>query len=221
VENNKEEFPLVNLTDEEFSKRMLEVEPYLLSYSKKLDKTSLFPEDLVQDTLLRMWEYRDKFTYEQSFKAWSKTVMKNVFLGQVMKEKRLGYKIENQEEYNIFEYIKSFRDYNTAYDTILIEDIAAAMKKFLNERDIEIVSLFLEGYTQEEIALMPKFNTNRNNIKQRYFQSIKKVREELRDKLGIQEDEYKQSQAIISKSSEYRKKTGQKDYLYRKKFDRD
>jgi RNA polymerase sigma-70 factor (ECF subfamily) len=222
MENREEqEFPAVQLTDSEFSQRMLTLEPYLLSVSKKLDKTSLFPEDLVQDTFARMWENRHMYRYEDSFRAWAKVVMKNVFLGQVIKEKRLGYKIENSEEYSIFDYIKNLREYNTAYHDILIEDVKEAISATLNEKDIKIVSLFLEGYTQEEIALMPEFKTNRNNIKQRYFQAIAKVRTYLRDTLGIGIDEFKQTQKIQDKSSEYRKLNGRKEYVYKKKFEKD
>jgi RNA polymerase sigma factor (sigma-70 family) len=208
---NKDPTP-IQLTDKEFTKRLTDSEHILHSYAKQLKSKS--PEDLVQDTLLKMWKNKHMYRYEDSFNAWAKKIMKNIFISQAVKEDKMRYSRNEEDDWSIFDYISSLKSYNPAIPNITIEDIYESIERVLSPKDQYIVKQFLNGFSQEEIG--DSINKKRNNIKQRYFWAIREVRDDLRNKFMIENTEYKQSESIIKKQIQYHKKKAQEEYMYRK-----
>lgn len=208
---NKEQIP-ISLTDEEFTKRLTDTESILHSYSRTLKSPN--PEDLVQDTMLRMWNNRHLYRYEDSFKAWGKKIMKNLFIAQAVKDDKMKMNRDEEDTWSIFDYIKSLKSYNPAISSITIEDVYESIERVLSPKDQYIVKQFLNGFTQEEIG--KELGKKRNNIKQRYFWAIREVRDDLRDKFDIDDSEYQQSEYMQSLSTKFHKKSAQEEYMYRK-----
>lgn len=200
------------ITDEEFSKKMVESQSILESYARQLK--SPLVDDLVQDTYVRMWLNRHMYSEEATFKAWAKKVMKNVFITQAVKDDRMKYNRDEDNEWTIFDYITSLKSYNEAFSNVTIDDIYESIERILKPKDQFIVKEFLNGVSQSEIGIT--LSKKRNNIKQRYFHAIREVREDLKDKFGIDDSEYKQSDNIIKKQTQYHKKAAQEEYVYRR-----
>jgi len=211
VENREVDKTPIQLSEREFTKRLTDSESILHSYARQLK--SQFPEDLVQDTMLRMWNNRHMYKYEDSFNAWAKKIMKNIFITQVVKEDKMKLNRNEDDEWSIFDYITTLKSHNPAIATITIEDIYESIERVLKPKDQYIVKQYLNGFTQEEIGR--ETNKTRNNIKQRYFWAIREVRDDLREKFDIDTTEYQQSEYMQSLSTKFHKKIAQEEYMYR------
>lgn len=75
------------LSDAEFKTALLEVMPRLRAFARSLSGDSSQADDLVQDTLIRAWNARDRYAAGSSFKAWTFTILRNTFLS-AMRRKR-------------------------------------------------------------------------------------------------------------------------------------
>jgi RNA polymerase sigma factor (sigma-70 family) len=218
MENREVDKTPIQLTDTEFTKRMIDTESILYSHARQLK--SPMPEDLVQDTMLRMWNNRHLYRYEDSFKAWGKKIMKNIFIQQAVKDDRMKFNRNEEDEWSIFDYIATLKSHNPAISNITLDDVYESIERVLSSKDQYIVKQFLLGFTQEEIG--QELGKKRNNIKQRYFWAIREVRDDLREKFDIDDSEYQQSDYMQSLSTKFHKKAAQEEYMYRKiKFSKD
>lgn len=68
------------LSDAEFKAALLEAMPRLRSFARSLCGDAAQADDLVQDTLIRAWNARDRYAAGSSFKAWTFTILRNQFL---------------------------------------------------------------------------------------------------------------------------------------------
>jgi RNA polymerase sigma factor (sigma-70 family) len=72
----------------EFSKQLTYLEAFLHNFALRLTKNPEKAKDLVQDTSLRAFRYKDKFKAGTNFKGWVATVMRNTFINQYRKQKK-------------------------------------------------------------------------------------------------------------------------------------
>jgi RNA polymerase sigma-70 factor, ECF subfamily len=70
------------LSAAEFKKALLESVPHLRAFARSLCNDAVAADDLVQDTMLRAWKARDSYTANTSFRAWSFTILRNVFYSE-------------------------------------------------------------------------------------------------------------------------------------------
>lgn len=71
------------LSDEAFKKQIAAVIPQLRACGRSLSGSSDRADDLVQEAVLRAWAARDRFQEGTSFKAWTFTILRNLFLSQM------------------------------------------------------------------------------------------------------------------------------------------
>ncbi len=78
------------MTAIEFQYKLVDLQGSLMrfAYSLTLDKTDA--EDLVQDTCLNALKYSDKFVYESNLKAWTYTILKNIFINNYRRSTRIN-----------------------------------------------------------------------------------------------------------------------------------
>jgi len=72
-----------SLSDEAFKKQIAAVIPQLRAFGRSLSGSSDRADDLVQEAVLRAWAARDRFQEGTSFKAWTFTILRNLFLSQM------------------------------------------------------------------------------------------------------------------------------------------
>lgn len=66
----------------EFKAALLEAVPHLRAFARSLCNDATAADDLVQDTMLRAWKARDSYAANTSFRAWSFTILRNVFYSE-------------------------------------------------------------------------------------------------------------------------------------------
>jgi RNA polymerase sigma-70 factor (ECF subfamily) len=66
----------------EFKKALLESVPHLRAFARSLCNDAVAADDLVQQTMLRAWKARDSYAANTSFRAWSFTILRNVFYSE-------------------------------------------------------------------------------------------------------------------------------------------
>ncbi len=62
--------------------------PALTRYARRLTNGADGAEDLVQEALSRAWKARERFETGSNFKAWTFTILRNLFLSHVRRERR-------------------------------------------------------------------------------------------------------------------------------------
>ena len=89
VLTDNDEQPVVHsiLSDAAFAAALEDVTPHLRAFARGLCKSPTFADDLVQDALLKAWTARHKFCAGTKFKAWIFTILRNVFLSHIRRQK--------------------------------------------------------------------------------------------------------------------------------------
>lgn len=72
--------------------------PHLRAFARGLCGRSDLADDLVQDTLLRAWAARDRFTPGTSMRAWTFTILRNSYLTEMRRNRFRGDYDENAAE---------------------------------------------------------------------------------------------------------------------------
>ena len=75
------------MTTLEFRSEFDSLENILFSFAMKLTKNREDAKDLMQETAMRAFRHRDKFTMGTNFKSWCSTIMRNTFINQYRKKK--------------------------------------------------------------------------------------------------------------------------------------
>lgn len=72
----------------QFSRGLSRLHPELLRYAQKLCNNRVLAEDLVQDTMLRAMERSHTFAEGTNLRAWTFTILRNIYFAYWHKEKR-------------------------------------------------------------------------------------------------------------------------------------
>lgn len=65
-----------------FKAALIEVIPHLRAFGRSLSRSADAADDLVQETLLKAWLARDRFVPNSNLRAWTFTILRNVFLSE-------------------------------------------------------------------------------------------------------------------------------------------
>ena len=122
----------------------------LISFAMTLTKSKMDAEDLVQETALKAYANFHRFNSESSFKNWSFTILKNIFITKYHKRKKMKVVSAPIEDMlfaispNITtnENMSSNSNLHTIYQCI--NDLSSKCR--------EPFKMFINGYTYEEIA---------------------------------------------------------------------
>jgi len=68
------------------SDQLLALVPALRRYARALLRDAWAADDLVQDTLERAWHRQAQFTADSDLRAWTFTIMHNLFIGQMRRK---------------------------------------------------------------------------------------------------------------------------------------
>jgi len=78
------------LPDDEFKAQLAEAIPHLRAYGRSLAGNRDVADDLVQDTMLKAWSARARFSAGTSMRAWTFIILRNTFLSQKRRAKFSG-----------------------------------------------------------------------------------------------------------------------------------
>ncbi len=78
------------LAPDRFKRDLIAVIPHLRAFARGLCGRADFADDLVQETMVRAWNARERFRPETSMKAWTFVILRNVFLSEVRRNRFRG-----------------------------------------------------------------------------------------------------------------------------------
>jgi RNA polymerase sigma-70 factor (ECF subfamily) len=165
------------MTATEFGYALHKIAHSLKPFALKLTKDMEEANDLLQETVLKAFTNRDKFTEGTNLKAWLYTIMKNTFITNYQRLVRRNTFIDTTDNLH---YINSSDNLigNTAYSTFALEDIYRAIDK-LDEPYKRPFLMHYRGFKYYEIA--ERLGIPIGTVKNR----IHIARKELKDSLKI------------------------------------
>lgn len=156
----------------DFNQAVVEQVNVLKLYAISLTKNANDAEDLMQDTVLRAFTYKDKFAQDTNLKAWLLVMMRNIFINNYRK------KVAHRETTlnDALPNLKLGKVENQAERNLVYSDMYEAISKLPQSYE-ETVLMNLEGFQYQEIA--DKLNVPLGTIKSRMFWARKKLLEYL------------------------------------------
>lgn len=138
--------------------------PRLRAYARSLTREADAADDLVQDALLRAWKHRDQFVSGTSLRAWTSTILRNLFLSQRRRARFSGDYDEQAAE------IRLARP-EAQSAVVELDDVRRAMEALgVDQREaLRLVSI--EGVSYEEGARL--VGTSLGSFKSRVWRARK------------------------------------------------
>lgn len=81
---------LKSLSDAEFHRELTDVIQHLRAFARSLCGCRDRADDLAQETLLKAWAARERYVAGTSFRAWTFTILRNHYFGQLRRERFTG-----------------------------------------------------------------------------------------------------------------------------------
>lgn len=133
-----------------FNKDVMGQSQVLMDYAKKFTNNSNDAEDLLQDTLIKVFKYVDSYKEGTNLKGWIYTIMRNTFINNYRRKTISNGIVSQKEELTAADLSKSAVR-NNAENTFMGADIQEALKK-LPEAYYRPFVMYFEGYKYYEIA---------------------------------------------------------------------
>lgn len=82
----------------DFNHEVISAQSSLRSFALKFTGNDDDAQDLIQDTMLKAFSYREKFQEKTNLKAWLYTIMKNTFINNYRKAVRANTMVDTTDE---------------------------------------------------------------------------------------------------------------------------
>lgn len=156
---------LNNMTTIEFNSLLVEQSKSLKGFALNLTHDSEEAADLLQDTIVKAIQYRDKFVRSTNFKAWMTTIMKNTFIN--------NYRRKKLKENSVKEITyTSDTKYSSTENIINTKDLQRSIDGLSDDYKLPL-ERFISGYKYHEIA--EEMNLPIGTVKSRIFFARNKV----------------------------------------------
>lgn len=160
-----------------FERQLVESEKALSNFAFSLTNNPEESQDLVQETFLKAILHQKAYEEGSNLRAWLFTIMKNTFINNYRKNKRVLSIITKEDSTPWINNIAGnniyIADHNTQYSQILM-----LLDTLPDEQKLPF-QLMTQGYKYSEIAEM--FNIPIGTVKSRIFLARQKLSEQLGD----------------------------------------
>ncbi len=165
------------MTALEFSYSLNKMTKSLKPFALRLTKDIEEANDLLQETVLKAFTNREKFTDGTNLKAWLYTIMKNTFITNYQRAVRRNTFIDTTDNLH---YINSSNNVTTnlGYTSFALRDINRAISK-LNDAYKTPFLMHFRGYKYHEIA--DKLNIPIGTVKNRIHIARKELKSVLKN----------------------------------------
>ncbi len=133
-----------------FKKELILLRPQLETYAYSLTLNKVDATDLVQETLLKALTYYDKFDPTTSIKAWTFTIMKNIFLNTYRRSRKHISIIEEQKDRASHDDSIKYESHEPEQD-IFLDEISRQIAQIDDAQRIPF-EMMANGYKYQEIA---------------------------------------------------------------------
>lgn len=151
-----------------------EIQP-LKNYALSLTHDNEDSNDLVQDTILKAYRYKDKFEEGTNLRGWLYTILKNSFINNYRREMKRNTFLDSTDN-TYFLDIPTYREENAAELKFIRKDLEAAIDKLPTELRITFM-MNVEGFKYQEIA--DELRIPIGTVKTRIFVAKRILRERL------------------------------------------
>lgn len=159
------------MNQSQFTCELLELKNKLYYYAISLTSAPDQADDLLQDTLLKVLIFRDKFREDTNFKAWVYTIMKNTFINDYRRNVKTRNIFDNSN-HDFFTMLSKDEVYPAPDSLYITYEIHKTIDALKDEFRIPF-NLFLEGYRYKEIA--EQLDLPLGTVKSRIFFTRKKL----------------------------------------------
>ncbi|MCF6361368.1 MAG: RNA polymerase sigma factor [Cyclobacteriaceae bacterium] len=158
---------------EAFKTRVLPVKDKLFRYTLRILKNEDEAKDVVQETLIKVWNKRDEMHAYENMEAWCIRVARNLALDKLKSKHNKSVDIDNA--YNLQSSTQS--PYSSAEQSDTMSSIHHFINKLPNLQKQVIQLRDIDGFSYQEISDILKQNLN--SVKVNLFRARKQVREQL------------------------------------------
>jgi len=160
-----------------FQQEVLKNRTHLNYYALSLTVDESAAKDLTQETLLKAFNYEDRYVDNKNIRSWLFTIMKNTFINQYRREKyRQNLMVDVQE---VRTYSNSLVESEIGLDLYIIRrDLHDALKSLDMKYRVPFI-LFYKGFMYKEIA--KRLELPLGTVKSRIYFARKLLMEDLRD----------------------------------------
>ena len=161
----------------DFDKALVALQNELHCFAYKLTADKDEAEDLLQETMLRTLDNKDKFDSGTNFKGWMYTIMRNIFINNYRKVVRYQTFIDQTDNlYHLnLPQDAGFESTERTYDLKEMHRIVNALP-----RDYKVpFSMHVSGFKYREIA--ERLGLPLGTVKSRIFFTRQKLQDELKD----------------------------------------
>lgn len=160
------------------------VTPYkdkMYRYAFNILRDSYMAEDVVQESLVKIWKKRDQFLEIKNKQAWCITIARNLAIDKLRANKKRKSS-DITEHYDISDDNPDPARNAELKDTLgkvraIMDDLPESQKEIITLRDIE-------GYTYNEIAEIMDYTVDQVKV------NLHRARKELREKLAHLKNAY-------------------------------
>lgn len=121
--------------------------PNLLAFARSLSGNSDRASDLVQETMVRAWQYRHKFVVGTNLKGWLFTVLRNLYISEIRKRK---YEVADAD--GVLAAALGAEGNQASHMDLM--DFAKAFQSLPLEQREALTLVGAEGFAYDEAALM-------------------------------------------------------------------
>jgi RNA polymerase sigma factor (sigma-70 family) len=163
------------MTTLEFSYSLNKLTKSLKPFALKLTRDMDDANDLLQDTMVKAFTNKDKFTDGTNLKAWLYTIMKNTFITNYQRMVRRGTFVDTSDNLHFINSGSVIIE-NDVYGEFAMKDISKAINR-LEEVYKDPFMMHFRGFKYHEIA--EKLNIPIGTVKNRIHIARKLLKDEL------------------------------------------
>ena len=138
------------MTITEFSKLYTEHEQQLFAFAKSLSRCESDAKDLLQDTMIKAYQHRNKLESPSKFKSWTATILHNNFVNTYRKHSRRR-KLLNGERAIDGHFFNTSVVGNNGMEVLKEQDILS-LSSAVGDQCLEAFFMYFEGYSYQEIS---------------------------------------------------------------------
>jgi len=153
------------MTTAVFTSRLMNLQSNMLNFAYVLTSNRDDAYDLLQDTMLKVLDNRDKYVENTNFKGWVFTIMRNIFINNYRRIVRSNTIVDRTEDlYHL--NLPQDSGFETPEGAFAVNEISAAIDEFPEKYRVPF-SMHVAGYKYNEIA--EKMGLPLGTIKSRIF----------------------------------------------------
>ena len=160
------------MTNQEFTQEINKLENLLFSFALRLTRNHQDAQDLMQETSMRAYRHRDKFTMGTNFKSWVSTIMRNTYINRYRKEKSRKHVNQPIETFT-FALENTSAIPNQGEHDMRLKELNRMMSTIGEIYSVPFL-MFYRGYEYKEIAA--HLNIPIGTVKSRIFLARQKMK---------------------------------------------